>query len=363
MLPTRNFQSGVFEGINEINDVAMRSKVVIADKGCYMCPTGHCTFSIVKGGPYASIACGGPQYETIALLGSNCGVSDMDAIVRANHLCNEFSLDTISTGGVIAFAMECYERGILTKDDTDEIDLRFGNAEAMVIMVEKIAKRKGIGDLLAEGVLRASKNIGKGTESFAMHVKGLEIPGYSPRGSLGNAIGYATSDRGACHLHGAIMPDEEVAGFDRYSVEESSRVGIIKVGQDINSVLNSLGICVMGTGQTRYTDFMSSVVGWELSGEEYAQIGERIYNLTRAFNVREGFSRKDDTLPRRVMEQPMPEGPAKDFRITEEALNRMLEEYYELRGWSRDGYPTERKLLELSLDFVIEDLRKLGRVG
>jgi len=363
MLPTRNFQSGVFEGINEINDVAMRSKVVIADKGCYMCPTGHCNFSVVRSGRHAGVVSGGPQYETLALIGSNCGVSDIDAIVRANYLCNEYSLDTISTGGVIAFAMECYERGILTSSDVDGVDLRFGNAEAMATMVEKVARREGVGDLLAEGVLRASKKIGKGSEGFAIQVKGLEAPGYSPRASLGTSLGYATADRGACHLHGAILSDDEVAGFDRYNVEEPTRVKAIKSGQDMSAVVNSLGICAMGAGQTRYPDFMSTVVGRQLSGEEYAKIGERVCNLIRAFNVREGFSRKDDTLPRRVMEELMPDGPAKGFRVTEAALNRMLNEYYDLRGWSRDGYPMESKLQEMGLEFVIKDQRRVGKLG
>jgi len=345
-LPTRNFSSGVFELADEISGETMRRKIVVKNRACYGCPILCGKFSRVDEGKHQGIEVEGPEYETIALLGSNCGIGSIEAVAHANMLCDDLGLDTISTGNIIGFAMECYRKGLLK--DTDGLHLEFGNENALLAMIEKIARREGIGELFWGGVRKAAEEIGQGTEKFAIHVKGLELPGVDPRGAWGMALAYATSDRGGCHQR-CWTPSAELAGaLKRFSTEGIAQ--FVKDTQDERAVCFSLVLCDFAPFSVEdFVELLNLATGFDLTEAEYLTAGERIWNLTRMFNVREGMRRRDDTLPARLMEEPLPEGGAQGQVVTREALDRMLDEYYELRGWNEEGIPGEDKLRELGL--------------
>ena len=349
LLPTRNFRTGVFEKAENISGETMRDKIVVKDGTCYNCIIQCWKYTHVESGKYKVDELAGPEYESIALLGSDCGVGSIEAVAHASMLCDDLGLDTISTGNSIAFAMECYERGLLTAEDTDGLELKFGNADAEIEMVKKIAYRKGLGNLLAEGVRRASKKIGDGSERFAMHVKGLEIPGYDPRGAFGMALAYATSDRGACHQR-AWTVRAEIEGKLEPRFSTKGRARFVKETQDERAMCFSLVLCDFAPLEVKhFVELLNKATGFNFTVEDYLKTGERIWNLTRLFNVREGITRKDDTLPPRFMEEPLPEGTTKGQVVTKEMLDEMLDEYYALRGWDKNGVPTEEKLKELGL--------------
>ena len=349
LLPTRNFRTGVFEKAENISGETMRDKIVVKDGTCYNCIIQCWKYTHVESGKYKVDELAGPEYESIALLGSDCGVGSIEAVAHASMLCDDLGLDTISTGNSIAFAMECYERGLLTAEDTDGLELKFGNADAEIEMVKKIAYRKGLGNLLAEGVRRASKKIGDGSERFAMHVKGLEIPGYDPRGAFGMALAYVTSDRGACHQR-AWTVRAEIEGKLEPRFSTKGRARFVKETQDERAMCFSLVLCDFAPLEVKhFVELLNKATGFNFTVEDYLKTGERIWNLTRLFNVREGITRKDDTLPPRFMEEPLPEGATKGQVVTKEMLDEMLDEYYALRGWDKNGVPTEEKLKELGL--------------
>jgi aldehyde:ferredoxin oxidoreductase len=349
ILPTRNFQSGSFEKAGELYAQKLFDRMMVAKhKSCFGCPVACSRFCVVKSGPYAGVAVEGPEYEIIAMLGSNVGIDDLGAIVKANLLCDLEGLDAISCGNVIAFAIECYQKGILTKEDTDGLKLDFGDPEVVFSLIEKISRREKVGDLLAEGVKRASEKLGRGSEAFAMHVKGLELPGYDARGAIGMGLAYATADRGGCHLRAFTVGDEMSGRVDRFSTEKKAEITIRR--QNIRAVIDSLVVCEFLGLQDGYIKLLSIATGWDFNEKSVAEIGERIYNLARAFNIREGFSRKDDTLPKRWFYEPMPEGTAKNKLIRPEDFNKMLNEYYKLRGWDSEGRPTKEKLRGLGLE-------------
>jgi len=345
-LPTRNFSSGVFELADEISGETMRRRIVVKNKACYGCPILCGKLSRVDEGKHQGIEVEGPEYETIALLGSNCGIGSIEAVAHANMLCDDLGMDTISTGNVIGFAMECYQKGLLK--DTDGLHLEFGDENALLAMIEKIARREGIGELFWGGVRKAAQAIGQGTEKFAIHVKGLELPGVDPRGAWGMALAYATSDRGGCHQR-CWTPSAELAGaLKRFSTEGIAQ--FVKDTQDERAACFSLVLCDFAPFSVEdFVELLNLATGFDLTEAEYLAAGERIWNLTRMFNVREGMRRRDDTLPARLMEEPLPEGGAQGQVVTREALDRMLDEYYELRGWNEDGIPGEDKLRELGL--------------
>ena len=359
-VPTKNWQTGVFPQADEINVSALNRKILVGTKGCFACTTGCTRATEVKTGPYAFRG-EGPEYESIGGLGSMCMIDDIEAIAYGHYLCNEYGLDSISTGTTIAFAMECFEKGILTKSDTGGLELNFGDATVMVALIHKIAKREGIGHLLAEGVKRASERIGRGSERFAMHCKGLELPSYDPRAMRILGLGYATATRGGCHItsspHGvpladgyhSCLPKEDREPFDLLS-EEPKRAKIVKILEDAYAVIDSLGACkfaAMVLRVDRWARLVSTVTGWEGFDEsEFRRCGERIYNLERIFSVREGLTRADDSLPKRLTEEPLPEGPAKGSVVH---LEPLLDAYYGYRGWDENGIPTPKKLRELEL--------------
>jgi len=347
--PTMNFSKGVFEEANKLEGPTMRDKVVIADRSCFSCPVACGKISYVKEGLYAGTVIEGPEYETMGLLGPNCGIGDIDAIIKATSICDLYGMDTISTGNAVGFAMECYEKGIIDKNDTGGIELKFGNISAYIQMVNKIAKREGIGNLLGEGVRRASKSLG--AEDFAMHVKGLELPAYDPRGVKGLALNYATAPRGGCHMKG-ITVGPEIAEGNRLVTKGKAK--LVKETQEVMAILDSLAVCSTMRFALDINDILklfSAVTGLEIEKDSGMRIGERILNIERLFNIREGFGKRDDTLPKRFLSEPMPDGPGKGETVE---LPQMLDEYYELMGWDKEGKPTAKKLGELGLLSVIQ---------
>ncbi|RKY97940.1 MAG: aldehyde ferredoxin oxidoreductase [Candidatus Hydrothermota bacterium] len=345
-LPTKNFSRGVYEYADDISGERMRETIWVRNKACYACAIACGKFTHVREGEFKCNEVEGPEYETIALMGSNTETNRLDAIAYANRLCDDLGLDTITMGNVTGFAMELYERGLLK--ETDGLELRFGNYKAMIELIKKVAYREGIGELFSRGVRGAAEQIGQGSEKFAIHVKGLELPGVEPRGSWGMALAFATADRGGCHQR-CWTPTAELNGIlPRFSTEGVAK--FVKEVQDERAACFSLVLCDFAPFDvSQFAKLLYLVTGVALSEEEYLKTGERIWNLTRMFNVREGISRKDDILPARIMEEPAPVGPAKGLKITKEILDKMLDEYYELRGWDKNGIPTEEKLKELGL--------------
>jgi len=345
-LPTRNFSKGVFDYADEISGETMKERIWVRNKACFGCTIACGKLTHVKDGKYRCNEVEGPEYETIALLGSNCEIKSIESVAYLNRLCDGLGLDTISTGNVVAFAMECYERGLLR--EWDGLKLNFGDANEAGKFISKIAYREGIGDLFANGVRKAAERIGQGSEKFAIHVKGLELPGVEPRGSWGMALAFATADRGGCHQR-AWTPTAELKGIlPRFQTEGVAR--FVKETQDERAVCFSLVLCdFVPFSVEDFAELLFNAVGINLSAEEYMVTGERIWNLTRMFNVREGISRKDDTLPPRILEEVPMEGPAKGKVLNREVLERMLDEYYELRGWDKNGIPTQETLKRLGL--------------
>lgn len=365
VLPTRNFVTGVFEGTEHISGEAL-DKFTVRKESCFGCPLGCGQFRVVKKGPYAGVDTIGPEYETVYTFGSHCGNSTPEAIIAADSLCDKLGLDTMSAGYVIGFAMDLYEKGILNKKEVDGLDLKFGNHEAMIEMIKKIAFKKGFGKVLAEGTLNASRRIGKGAESYVMAVKGLELPGYDPRGLKGHALSIATSNRGACHNRGYATQETRSWPWpvDRFAVK--GKGWLAKINQDRCCVIDYPGWCLFFAFRVNFeaytARFLPAVTGVEdyKNVDTLIKIGERINNLERAFNVREGFARKDDMFPERFCKEPMPEGNSKG-QIFE--MEPMLDEYYKERGWdSKTGIPKREKLEELGLQNVAKELEMLGKL-
>ena len=360
-LPTRNYRSGVFERAEEVAGERWRETLWIRDVACKGCPIACSKVAYVKEGPFKGTIVDGPDYETIWALGPQCGISSREAIAHANQLCDLYGIDTISTGNIIAFIMECYERGILTEDELDGLRPMWGDGEVMVKLVEKIGKGEGIGGLLQQGVRRIAEYLikAKGAEEclfFAMHVKGLELPAYEPRAAQGMGLGYATSDRGACHLRGWTA-GQELLGYggavDPLTTRGKAQLVIDR--QNEKAVVDSVGICFYAFQAFTLKEIRNMLVSCTglsyRNNRELYVTGERIYNLTRLFNVREGFTAKDDSLPERLLKEPAPEGPAKGHVVR---LEEMLKEYYALRGWDENGIPTKEKLEELGLSKFLD---------
>ena len=367
--PTRNWQEGVFEQIEEINAQALTDKVLVQGVNCFACPVICGRGTEIKEGKWKGHKGEGPEYETTNTFGAMCGVDDMNAITMANYRCNELGLDTISAGATIAFAMECYQRGFLTPEQSDGLELKFGDDELVVDLVEKIARREGIGDLLAEGTKIMSERIGRGSEHFAMNVKGLELPAYDPRAAKMCGLGYVTANRGGDHITGYVegptfidtpfLIVENSNIVDPFTANPQEAQVLVDM-ENALSVLDSVGGCkFMGILLTAedIVGLIASATGWEFGVEEFRKSGERIYNLMRAYCVREGIRRELDILPKRLMEEPLPQGPAQGMVMDRETLELMKAAYYQFRGWDKStGVPTTEKLVELELDELIGDM-------
>jgi len=367
--PTRNWQQGVFEQIEEVNGQALTDKVFVKGVSCFACPIACGRGTEIKEGFWEGSSGEGPEYETVNTFGAMCGVSDLNAITMANYLCNEYGLDTISAGSMIAFAMECYERGILNIATTGGLELKFGDGNLIVDLVHKIARREGIGDLLAEGTRRVSERLRQGSEHFAMHVKGLELPAYDPRAAKITGLGYVTANRGGDHItayvQGPTFIDTPFLVVEDSKIEDPfvANPKEAKVVVDLENALtmfDCIGACkFMGILQPaeEYVDLIAAATGWDFGVDDFRECGERIFNLMRVFCVREGITREADSLPRRLMEDPLPDGPAKGMVIEKDTIEMLKDAYYEIRGWDKEtGKPTVEKLKALKLDELIEDI-------
>ncbi|MEK7395388.1 MAG: aldehyde ferredoxin oxidoreductase family protein [Candidatus Poribacteria bacterium] len=373
ILPTRNFHDGTFEKALDISGTRMKETILVKRGTCFACSVACKREVEVNDGKYvATKEYGGPEYETIASLGSLCGVGDLNAIAMGNEICNKYTIDTISAGVCIAFAMECYENGILTKDDTNGIDLRFGNADAMVKMTEMIGKREGLGDILAEGVKRASEKIGKGSEKYALHVKGQELPMHEPRGKKSLVYAYSMSPTGADHMEAPHDIFYERAGTENHPLSplgltesvDSLDMGPKKVkafiyAKTLDDFYNSVGMCAFVGGPigplsiTKLVEYIRAVTGWDASLWEFLKVGERANNLMRIFNNREGFTKDDDTLPDRIFEE-LESGALKGEKVDRAKFEEMRTLYYQMSGWDEEGRPTKARLVELGLEWVEE---------
>ncbi|MCG8513944.1 MAG: aldehyde ferredoxin oxidoreductase family protein [Halanaerobiales bacterium] len=341
------------EGVEKINGIVMEETILKKQYRCKTCIIGCGRDVEITAGPYQGVNGAGPEYETIGTLGGLCMIDDLEAIAWANELCNRYGIDTISAGSVIAYSMEAFERGILTAEDCDGLQLVFGNEKAMIELIHKIANKEGyLGKLLSKGVRKAAAELGNYAEEFAIHVKGMEFPAHDPRAYNGVALSYATSNRGACHVQGFThgfekgftMPE---LGIDqphpRHSVEGKGEF-TAKL-QDLMCIFDSIKLCkfviIGGVKLTDITELFNAVTGLNLTNQDLIKIGERIYNLKRLYNVRCGISRKDDSLPPRILTQKR--GPNLP------PLGKMLNEYYAYRKWDEFGVPTEAKIKELGL--------------
>lgn len=357
--PYRNWQDQVCDkAVDEYSGETQKERVWIKDRSGYGCTMLCEKVAIITKGPYRGSVVHGAEYETVAMLGTNCGYSDLNSLLQANLLCDSLGLDTISTGSVISFAMECYENGILSKEDFGGLDPKFGNFNALQELIHMIAYRRGIGDVLAEGVRRASQKIGKGSERYAVEIKGLEVPAWGVRGAPAMALQYVTTDRGGCHQRGwpilyeVTGKDPEGREIERLSTE--GKAACCKWDQDYTSAMGTLVQCDLtrfGVDPRYFYEALSFATGYEMGFKDFMMVGERIWNLIRLINLREGLTKKDEErMPARFCEEPLPSGPARGHYISKSDLEKMLAEYYRLRGWDAEGKPSQRKLAELGLN-------------
>ena len=353
VLPTKNFQKGTFEYAKSINFDSFL-KFRISKATCFKCPMACKHVIKIENKKWGSFKLEGPEYECTAMGGSNTGLSDPKAIAAWIRLVDDLGLDGISTGNIIGLAMEAYEKGYITKEDIG-FELKFGDADAQMELTKMICERRGIGNILAEGAREFAKWLGGDAYKLIMECKGLEYPAYDPRGSISMALAYATADRGGCHQRAWSIAYEAFGDMDPYTTE--GKAELVKRLQDLNAVKWSIGICdFIPIEYDDMATYLNLVTGWNLKPDDLKLIGERIYNLTRLFNVREGFTRRDDYIPHRIAYEPMPEGKAKGRKVTPEDFNKMLDEYYELRGWDKNGIPKRETLEKLGL---VEEFEKL----
>ncbi len=338
---------------------ATQDTMIITRNPCHDCPVGCSQVKLVTSGPYAGYLSEGPEFETTYSLGSTVGVDYLPAVIAGDRLCDEYGIDTISAGVSIGWVMELYEKGILTRNDTDGLDLKFGNHAAMIEMLRKISYQEGLGALLGQGTKKAAEKIGKGSGDFAMQIKGLEMPAYDIRGAKAHGLNYATAYTGADHNRGYAFQEifdipipEKV---DRNAIKGKGR--LTKWNQDVRAVTCDcapmcafvLDMAVPGVACQNTADLVNAVAGTDFTAKDIEKIGERLNNIARLFNIREGFTRKDDTFPKRIMTEPIREGASKGQFVSQADLDKMLDEYYAERGWDKNGTPTPAKLKELGI--------------
>ncbi|ETA81904.1 aldehyde ferredoxin oxidoreductase family protein [Youngiibacter fragilis] len=344
VLPTKNFQESQFSFAEDISGETLAEKYLTRKDPCFRCPIGcgrYCKVDDIEGQ--------GPEYETVWAYGSDCGVNDLPAVIKANYWCNEYGLDTISAGTTIAAAMELYQRGYITREELgDGPELVWGSAEAIVEWTKRMGAVEGFGVKLAEGSYRLCDSYG--VPEYSMTVKKQELPAYDPRGIQGHGISYATSNRGGCHVRG-YMISPEILGLpeklDRFTLE--GKAEWTKIFQDFTAAIDSSGLCLFTSfalGADDYADLVNAITGSTYTGAEFIEAGERVWNLERVWNMKAGIAASTDTLPKRLLEEPIAEGPSKGW-VTK--LNETLPDYYKVRGWSEDGAPKDDKLSALGL--------------
>lgn len=359
-LPIRNWTLGNWDGAARISGQRIAETIFVRHTHCFACPIGCGKTVQITEGPYAGVFGHGPEYETLGGFGGSCQCDDLNAITKMNDICNRLGLDTISTSAALAFAMEAYEKGLITQTDTGGLDLTWGNATAMIAAVHAIATKDGIGELLSDGVRAAAERIGPQADSFALHVKGMELPYHDPRAFVSMAANYATASRGACHLealtywmgYGVRLEgwyDPEV-----YDPHDSHGKGQVAVDfQNYMATFNPLGLCkfiVKGKiGPAHVASLVSAATGWDWTAEDVLITGERLFNLKRLINHRLGITSADDTLPQRFLTEPRPSGGAEGVLPD---LELMLEDYYRLRDWTPEGLPSADRLALLGLSNI-----------
>ncbi len=346
-LPTRNWRDGgIFEEAEGISGETLAEKYLVRNKGCFGCNIGCGRITRIPEGKFKSFG-EGPEYEAGWALGACCGVGDLEAVSKANFICNELGIDPITTGATIACAMEMYEKGILTEEEVGRA-IPFGDAEALVELTRMIGLREGFGDVLAEGSYRMASKYG--CPELSMSVKKQEMPAYDARGVQGMGLEYATSNRGGCHVRGYLTSPEILGIPEKLDpLVTEGKAGWLKIFQDLTAVVDSAGICLFTTfaiGLPEISSMLRTATGINATDEEILKAGERIWNLERMFNIKAGFTAADDTLPPRLLKEPLQSGPAKGKVVD---LEKMLPEYYEVRGWGADGVPTAEKLQDLSI--------------
>ncbi len=359
-LPTRNFRESTFEGAEKVSGEHLHQEHLAKNASCANCTIG-CEKILVTSDK-GKKSKGRMEYESLFALGPLCGVDDPNTVIRAAAICDDLGMDTISAGVTIAWAMECFDKGLLSSSDTGGIDLSFGNGQAVLDMLELIGHRRDLGGLLAEGTKVAAERLGGGSSDWAMHVKGLEMPGYEPRSLKTMALGLAITPRGACHNRSSAYEADFSERVDRLSVDEGRGI-IAAESEDFEAVLDSLIWCKFL--RKAFNDFYQEsaqvytmITGWDMSPGELKQAGERIHNLKKLFNIREGWSRQDDALPPRTLQEALPTGIAAGVGLTQEELNYMIAGYYRARGWNEDGSVPDAKLAELGLlDLLPESSR------
>ncbi len=350
--PTRNWREGVFDERKEIDPYYWAPRYVIKNKACIQCPK-PCGKAFVLHSKYDA-EFDGVEYETLFSLGSNCGVEDIEVVAKANELCDLYGMDTISTGGVIGYIMDLYENGLIDKNKIG-IEAKFGNGEALIYLIEKIAKREGIGNLLAEGVKRVSEKLGGKAKDYAVHVGGLEPPAYDVRGIKGMGLAFMTSPRGACHLRSAAYALELTGKFWKF--EGVDRLSSKNKGYEIASMENfmavydALGVCKFSRGifLLDFYDALDAAIGRGFKEDELLNIGERIHNLKHLFNIKTGWNRESVKLPKKFR-IPIPKGVSKGSFISEKEEKEMLDDYFKVRGWDEKGIPKKEKLEELQIE-------------
>jgi aldehyde:ferredoxin oxidoreductase len=345
VLPTNNFQKSYFENADAISGETMANEHLVRKNPCYRCPIACGRWIKIED---MGIEVGGPEYETLWAFGSDCGIDDIVSTYKANYWCNEYGLDTISVGSTIAAAMELREKGYIKEEELDGTPLEFGTAESIIEWTKKIGKAEGLGAKMAEGSYRLCESYG--IAELSMSVKKLEIPAYDPRGIQGHGLQYATSNRGGCHVRG-YMISPEILGMpeklDRFTLEGKAQW--VKIFQDLTAVIDSLGLCLFTSfamGAQQYADLFNAACGTDYTAETLLDAGERIYNIERQFNLLSGVDPTQDTLPRRLLEDPIPDGPSKG---SVHRLSELLPEYYTLRGWSDGGIPATERLAKLGI--------------
>lgn len=357
--PIQNWRGSRWEGAQKISGAVMYDSILERRTACMRCPIACGRHVKITEGPWAPLECEGPEYETVGTMGGECLVEDLEAICKANDLCNRYGLDTMTTGATIAFSMELYEKGILTKKDTGGLDLSWGNAEVLVELVKRIALRQGIGKLMGEGSLRMAQQIGRNAIEYTTTVKGLEPSAHDPRRFWSQALSYATAARGACHNASwghayelaLSMPEIGISKpFESYQADGLAE--FVATMQNYQSVNDALIICrfaQVGKAVTasNLVNWVNMITGREMDMDEFMKIGERIFTLKRLYNTRLGISRKDDTLPPRFLTLNR-----KHAELTTQLppIGRLLADYYEYRGWSEEGFPQAGKLSELGIE-------------
>lgn len=342
-LPRNNFQFSYDEDADEISGETIVDKYLVRKEACHRCPIAcgrYCKVDDIEGG--------GPEYETIWAFGTDCGVHDLAAVIKANYWCNEYGLDTISTGSTIAAAMELYQKGFIKDEEINGTALTFGNAEAVIEWTKKMGMREGLGELMSEGSYRLTDHYGM--SELSMTVKKQEIPAYDPRGIQGQGLQYATSNRGGCHVRGYLI-SPEILGLpeklDRFALE--GKATWAKGFQDLTASIDSIGLCLFTSfalGAPDYAQLVNHVCGTDHTADSICESGERIWNIEKLFNLASGVSPAEDTLPKRLLEEPIVDGPSKGWT---HKLSDLLPEYYQLRGWSTEGIPTDERLKKLGV--------------